>query len=80
MVMRCETIGELKKAIASFPDDTKLVNRNIEGEYFVEVWKLTKVDFLYQEEKIDAKDKGRKPNFMRVRMSEDGFEEENNEI
>ncbi|MDR1306031.1 MAG: hypothetical protein LBK74_00465 [Treponema sp.] len=68
--MRCETIGELKKAIASFPDDTKLVNRNIEGEYFVEVWKLTKDDFLYEEEKIDAKVKGRKPDFMRVGLAE----------
>jgi hypothetical protein len=70
----CETIGELKKAIALFPDDTKLTGP-LGKPYVVEVWKLTKDSdpSSYKDEKSDAKDVGRKPNFIRVSILEDEF-------
>jgi hypothetical protein len=71
----CKTIGELKKAIANIPDDTKFVTTGDEDKYLVEIWKLQKDSelLMYEDEKSNAEYEGRKPNFRRVSISEDEF-------
>jgi hypothetical protein len=71
----CKTIGELKKAIANISDDTKFTTVGDEDKYLVEIWRIHKDSELvmYQDEKSNAEDEGRKPNFMRVSISEDEF-------
>ncbi|MDR2094661.1 MAG: hypothetical protein LBP76_03980 [Treponema sp.] len=71
----CETIGELKKAIAGIPDDTRFTTLHDEHKYVIETWKLQKdSDYCtYAEEKLNAEDEGIKPNFMRISITEDAL-------
>jgi hypothetical protein len=70
----CKNIGELKKAIANISDDTKLTTMD-DDKYLVEIWRIQKDSELvtYQDEKNNAEYEGRKPNFLRVSISEDEF-------
>jgi hypothetical protein len=70
----CKTIGELKKAIANISDDTKFTTMGDEDKYLVEIWKLQKDESVeYEDEKNNAECEDRKPNFIRVSISEDEF-------
>jgi hypothetical protein len=71
----CKTIGELKKAIANIPDDTKFTTTGDEDKCLVEIRKIQKWSepVMYEEEKSNAEYEGRKPSFMRVCISEDEF-------
>jgi hypothetical protein len=69
----CETIGELKKALAGIPDDTKFATMGNECKYVIEIWKIHKSweRAVYEDEKRNAEYEGRKPDFLRVSISED---------
>jgi hypothetical protein len=69
----CQNIGELKKAIADIPDDTRFAMMKDEGGYLVEIWKLRKSTdgITYEYEKECADEENRKPNFRRVTIQEE---------
>jgi hypothetical protein len=69
----CQTVGDLKRAIADIPDDTRFSTMEDDGGYSVGIWKLQKdMDGMtYEYEKECARDENRKPNFKRVAIEEE---------
>jgi hypothetical protein len=72
-ITACKTVGDLKKALAHFPDSTKLMTEDGEGTYQAEIWELKEdlYPISYEEEKNNAEYEGREPDFLRVRIEED---------
>jgi len=67
----CHTVGQLKEALKDLPDYLRFDTLDGEGCMSVETWKITRDDKAsYADEKCNAVDESRKPDFRCVTITE----------